>query len=391
MNMQTPPRRGFPAAEFESRVEAAQRMLRAQALDALLLTTEPEFRYFSGFHSDFWLSPTRPWYLLVPLRARPIAIIPEIGAASMRGTWVEDIRTWPSPVPEDDGISLLLAALGEVSVRFGTIGVPMGAETHVRMPLNDFQRLRDGLPGKRFADATSIVRTLRMRKSEAEIDKLRHVCGCVSDAFEAFPKVATAGATEAELFRAFRIELLRCGVDKSPYLVGAAGAGGYRDIIKQPSDAEVVPGDVLIFDTGSVFDGYYSDFDRNFSFGVADPAARSAYDVVYRATDAGLAEVRPGVTTSTLWRTMARVLEEGGSRGDNVGRFGHGLGMQLTEWPSNMPGDETVLQPGMVLTLEPGMVFGDGKLMVHEENLVVREDGYELLSRRAAPEMKVIQ
>jgi Xaa-Pro aminopeptidase len=64
--------------------------------------------------------------------------------------------------------------------------------------------------------------------------------------------------------------------------------------------------------------------------------------------------------------------------------------MQLTEWPSNMPGDDTPLEPGMVLTLEPGMTFAPGKLMVHEENIVIREGGAEWLTRRAPPEMPVI-
>ena len=69
------------------------------------------------------------------------------------------------------------------------------------------------------------------------------------------------------------------------------------------------------------------------------------------------------------------VLEAGGSLGNNVGRMGHGLGLQLTEPPSNMPGDDTVIVANMVLTIEPGMEYAPGKMIVHEENIVVREDG----------------
>jgi len=70
--------------------------------------------------------------------------------------------------------------------------------------------------------------------------------------------------------------------------------------------------------------------------------------------------------------------------------LGHGLGMQLTEGPSNTPWDETKLRPGMVMTLEPGMSFGEGKVMVHEENIVIRDGEPELLTRRAAPDLPII-
>jgi Xaa-Pro aminopeptidase len=87
---------------------------------------------------------------------------------------------------------------------------------------------------------------------------------------------------------------------------------------------------------------------------------------------------------------MMTVLEENGSLGNNVGRLGHGLGLQLTEPPSNMPGDDTEILPGMVLTLEPGMEYAPGKMIVHEENIVVRPEAAELLTRRAPLEMPVI-
>ena len=88
---------------------------------------------------------------------------------------------------------------------------------------------------------------------------------------------------------------------------------------------------------------------------------------------------------------MQAVLAEGGARGNDVGRLGHGLGMQLTEGPSHTAWDQTPLRPGMVLTLEPGMEFAPGKVMVHEENIVVREDGPQLLTRRAPRELPIIR
>ena len=92
-----------------------------------------------------------------------------------------------------------------------------------------------------------------------------------------------------------------------------------------------------------------------------------------------------------MWTAMAAVLDVGGSTGNAVGRLGHGLGTQLTEQPSNMPGDETMMVPGMVMTLEPGMTYGDGRVMVHEENIVIRDGPPELLSRRASVEIPIIE
>jgi len=87
---------------------------------------------------------------------------------------------------------------------------------------------------------------------------------------------------------------------------------------------------------------------------------------------------------------MQRVMVDGGSLGNDVGRLGHGLGIELTERPSNTSTDDTPLKPGMVMTLEPGMTFAEGRQMVHEENIVITEHGAEWLSTRAEPELPVI-
>lgn len=382
--------RGFTTAEFEQRTAAAQKIMARLQLDALLLTTEPEVRYFTGFDTIFWLSPTRPWFVVIPAKGAPIAVIPEIGGPSMSQTWLSDIRTWLAPQLEDDGISLLADTLKEVLPAGGVLGVPMGHETHIRMPAADFEDLRTRLGNVQIADGTEVIRSLRMVKSDAEIAKIARICSIASSAFEHLPNHIKAGDTERQAFAKFKIDLLHKGADDVPYLVGSSGPNGFSDVINRPSDRVIENGDLLLLDTGSLYDGYSCDFDRNFAFGHASDAAKTAYDLAFRATEAGLEAARPGITTSELWSAMAKVLESGGCSAQQIGRMGHGLGMQVTEWPSHMPEDHTLIQAGMVLTLEPGFVFGDGKMMLHEENIIIREDGAELLSRRAAAELPII-
>ena len=381
------PERGFPADEYAERTRQCQVAMADRGIGAIMVCTEPEVRYFTGFHTPFWQSPTRPWFTVVPVAGKPIAVIPSIGGASMSATWIDDVRTWSSPAPDDDGISLLVDCIREV-IGDGSLGVPMGPETHLRMPLRDVDRLRSELGT--FVDVTDIISGLRMVKSEREIAKHRHICGLVSNAFDELPNLLSTGMTERQAFAEFRAEILRQGADDVPYLVGATGPGGIGDIIRQPSDREIADGDLLIFDTGSTFDGYFSDFDRNFAFTTATQGACDAYRAVWDATEAGLAAVRPGATTTDIFTAMNEVLKANGSLGNDVGRMGHGLGMQVTEWPSHTASDDTVIEENMVLTLEPGLMWEPGKAMVHEENLVVRADGPEILSRRAAPELPII-
>jgi len=385
------PARGFSRGEFEARAERARALMTGAELDALFVTSEQHVRWFTGFDSQFWASPTRPWFLIVPREGALIAVIPEIGGPVMAKTWVEDIRTWPAPVPEDDGVSLVCDALSSLPRRFGRIGAEMGPEMVLRMPAADFLRIGETIAPLAFADGTPVMRRLRGVKSPAEIDRIRHVCRLTSDAFLALPERLSAGMTEWEACREMRIEVLRRGADSSPYMMGVAGPGGYDNIIMGPTQRVIAESDILVIDTGTTFDGYYCDFDRNFAFGEPDDAAKRAHEAVWRATRAGIDAARPGATTTDLWRAMAKVLEDAGSLGNNVGRMGHGLGLQLTEWPSNRPGDDTELVPGMVLTVEPGMEFAPGKMMIHEEDIAITEDGCELLTVRAGRELPVVE
>lgn len=359
-------------------------------LSGLLLTTEPDVRYFSGFHTLFWQSPTRPWFLFVPASGKPIAVIPEIGAQLMRQSWLDDIRTWSAPAPKDDGITLLTELLAPIAARGDTIGVMKGHETQLRMPLGDWERLMAGLPGLQISDATALVQGLRMIKSDAEIKKLAHICAIGSATFARIPEIVSEGMPLEEVFRQFRREALAQGADDAPYVVGGAAPGGYADVISPPSGRPLTKGDVLMIDTGCTWDGYFCDFDRNWAIGNASDDARRAYDVLWRATEAGIAAARPGATCRDLFHAMSSVITEMDDSGGDIGRLGHGLGMQLTEQPSHAAFDTTALQENMVLTLEPSLSYGDGLMMVHEEDIVVTPEGGRLLTTRAASMLPLI-
>jgi len=198
-----PPERGFPEYEYAARTDKLQQGMNEMGVDAVVLTTEPNVRYFSGFFTQFWQSPTRPWFLVIPLDGKPIAIIPEIGSAGMADTWVEDVRTWPSPRPDDDGISLLSACLAALPKRYGKIGMTLGPETMLRMPQRNFVHLSEQLSGLEFVDVGALMHAQRMVKSALEIEKTRYICELASDAFANVENYAQAGMSDANRFTRF--------------------------------------------------------------------------------------------------------------------------------------------------------------------------------------------
>ena len=373
---------GFEIAEFKARLTRAQSRMDAAGLDAILLTTEPDIRYFTGYLTRFWESPCRPWFLVLPRSGDPIAVIPSIGAALMARSWITDIRCWRAPDLEDDGISLLaetLRALGP------SIGTPSGLQSHLRMPLTDFARLNAALPQPIGADF-DILRSLRLVKSEAGIEKIKTACQIATRAFARVPEIASMGQPLAQVFRDFQRLCLDEGADWVPYLAGAAAPGGYGDVISPADDRPLAAGDILMLDTGLVHDGYFCDFDRNFSVGRPSADVAEGHSRLIEATYAAFEAARPGSTAAELFHVMDKIVT-GGAGGSEAGRYGHGLGMNLTEWPSLIPTDHTPLVSGMVLTLEPGIELAPGRALVHEENIVIRENGAEWLSQPYSAEM----
>jgi Xaa-Pro dipeptidase len=382
----------FPAEEFEGRVERAQRLMGNHHLDALLITSEANMEYLAGFVTEFaWNTPTRPWYFLLSRSGVAVGIIPELGVSNWRATsWVKSLRTWPSPRPENEGLDLLATAIKDVNRRHGRIGVEIGPESRLGMPVVDLRRLQESLRAVELVDGMPVLRELRLIKSEAEIARIRRICQIASDVFEALPEFFAFGDSERELVRKFRAEMLLRGADKTPYAAIGSGHGGYESIITGPTERRIREGDLFLIDTGSRYGGYFCDFDRNYAVGSPPEGAKRVHEALFRATEAGIDAARPGNRAEDVFRAQAAILEHEGVTFGRVGRMGHGLGKLMTEPPSNRPGDHTVLAPGMVLTIEPSALYGAGKMLVHEENLVVTSDTAQLLTRRAPREISVL-
>ncbi|MCL4676025.1 MAG: Xaa-Pro peptidase family protein, partial [Pararhodobacter sp.] len=303
----------FPAQEYRARVTALQGEMAGPGFDALLLTSPADVFYVTGFLTRFWESPARPWFVIVPAQGQPVAVIPAIGADLMGRTWIRDIRTWDAPDPVDDGVSLLADTLREIVPEAGRLGVPMGLETHLRMPLADYTRVTALLAPRLILDATATVQRVREIKSEAEIARIRATCRIADAAFARVPEFARAGRPLDRVFRDFQIALLEEGADWVSYTAGGAGPGGYGDVISPAATTPLRPGDILMLDTGAVKEGYFCDFDRNYAVGAPGDPARRAQAAPFRAPEAALEPLRPGMTARDQHRRLLDALQAEGA------------------------------------------------------------------------------
>jgi len=390
MNNKINPERGFAELEFEQRLIEAQKVMKSYKLDGILVTTPQNIRYFTGYDSQFWESPTRPWFVVVPASGKPIAIVPEIGESEFKKTWLDEIKSWPSPRPEDDGISLVKSTLEDLNKTYGQIGAEFGKEMTIRMPVRDLFKLKDSV-NTNIVNGSDAIWDMRIIKTNAEIERIKFICSIASDAYNELPSKLRIGDTEREAVNKLKIDVLNRGADNAPFMPGISGVGGVSQIVCGPSDRILKNGDILFIDTGSTFDGYFCDFNRNYAFGEISSEVERVHETLWLATEAGIKAAVPGATTDEIWLAMNTIIQDAGAIGNNVGRLGHGLGLQLTEPPSHRPGDNTRIVENMVLTIEPVMEYAPGKMIVHEENIAITKDGSRLLTKRAPRQMPIIK
>ena len=378
----------FPKEEYLKRLDNIHKKLENENIDAIVITSPANFRYFSGLDSNFWESPTRPWFLIISKNGKIKALVPSIGLSAIESTFIKDIEVWQSPNPKDEGTSLLKKII-KTFPKNSNIGFELGMETYLRMSVKEFLKIKKDLQEYNFIDSTNIVWSLRKIKSDLEIKNIEKVCSITSKVFNNLINKISLGMSEREIATIFKKDLINNGVDYIMYLSCASGINGYNQIICNPSEKKIGDGDILIIDTGSTLNGYYCDFDRNFGFGNINQKSLDAYNKLWNATEKTLEIIKPGISCKEVYESLSKNLFSNNVK-SSVGRMGHGFGLQLTEPPSIMIDDNTILEKNMILALEPSIEIENDLMLVHEENILITQNGNRLLSSRTPKELPVI-
>ena len=371
----------IPSSEYPQRLERLRALMRANSFKAVLLGTGMNLKYFSGYPSPT-RSGSRPFFLLLPLDGDPVFIV-HCGrkAEALRFSWIKDVRDYTqlSQVP----VELIRGALAERSALRGKLGMELGFEQFFDVPYLEFRRLEEGLPESEIVDAGKLLWSLRMIKSGAEIACLRRACSILSDAYAQVFIAAHEGTTEREIASHFRAHFEKEDAGDS-WLLITSGNGNYDLATKLPETRPVQRGDMVWIDAGCAVDGYWSDFSRAAVVGEPSPEQLHAHEVIHQITWDAIRNVRPGVQAAELARICnARIRELDfpitSSISGLASRVGHGVGLDVTEPPHIVEYDQTTLEPGMVITIEPGVATEYGTFHI-EENVLVTPDGCEVLS-----------
>jgi Xaa-Pro aminopeptidase len=369
----------FPADEYRDRLARARRAMEAAGLDALLVCDDRNVFYFTGAGGATPREDrARPQFVLVPLAGEVAFLVSHARCIPVReSSWVADVRTY-----EGLGADLVRSALAAL-IRDGapaarTLGLELGYEQRLGMSVADYEDLRARVPDRRFVDAAGLLWGLRMVKSPAEVARLERAVAITDQAFAAVFPGLRPGTTEREIAGRLQAEMARLGASTSWALLQAGSYDRGGHVIR---DRPVQAGEMVWVDMGANVLGYWADFCRAAVLGAPTAHQRETQATIREITRLGIEAIRPGARVAEVARVCAREMERGGLAFNTWGvRYGHGIGLQVTEPPHVAEYDDTVVAPGMTLTVEPGTCTAEGRFQI-EENLVVTESGVRWLSR----------
>lgn len=221
---------------------------------------------------------------------------------------------------------------------------------------------------------------LRTVKEPEEILKIKAAQQLAEEALEHLLQNLSAGMTEREVALALDHYMLRAGAESVSFETIALTGAHTSMPHGVPDDREIRKGDLVLMDFGAVVDGYHSDMTRTVCIGRPTEEMREVYHIVQTAQNAALAFAKPGISGRELDAAARDIIRDAGY-GDNFGHsLGHGVGMEIHEYPIAAMQRETLLEPGNVVTIEPG-IYLPGRFGVRIENFVqITENGNEDLT-----------
>jgi Xaa-Pro dipeptidase len=370
-----------------ARLDRLRARIRDADVAAAVLVHPPNLRYLVGFHSNAY---SRPLTLIVPVDGEPTLIVPRLEELQAREmTRVADVRSY---VEWDEGSAaggrldaewraLLAAVLFERGLGSARLGLERAVLTG-----GAERGLAEALPKADWADASGWVERLRLVKSREEVEHHRRAGQLANAGLDTGLAVARAGGTELEIKGASIAAVFTEGARRCPALaVAAAGnalVGERIAAVHAPAGARPArPGDPVFVVLSASVEGAHCELSRTIVVGDGPTdTQRRWFRSVARAHEAARRRARPGTPASDLDRAARSALREDGLAEYLPMRTGHGLGLAPVEAPNLGAGDETPLQPGMVISIEPGVCIPGAGGALWADNYVVTSAGVEALT-----------
>ena len=353
---------------FQERISKLHDFLANHELDAVLITSPKHVYYLTGFFTD---PHERFMGLIIPAQGEPSLIVPALDReAAAAASFVQTILTHTDT---DNPYEILKQALPAGLSKLGI------EKSH--MTVERFEAMGQVVGAQSYTDVEEPLREMRLIKSADEVARLKKAVQLIEDTLGETLKTFKVGQTEMEIVAELEFQMKRLGADGPSFstmvLAGEKSALPHGT----PGSRQVQEGDLLLFDIGVAADGYVSDITRTFAVGKVSEQLREIYETVLAANEAAIAEVRPGVTFAHLDKTARDLIAARGYGEYFMHRLGHGLGMDVHEYPSVHGQNQETLRPGMVFTIEPGVyVPGVGGVRI-EDDVLVTESGVEVLSK----------
>ncbi len=393
----------FPIEEYHARVKRVRQLMEHCQVDALLLTQRENLRYFAGWYDGAWLIPNYYWLFLLPREQEPTLFFLLGDQMFEPTTWVEDIRywwygegSWTSSSNEPGWIQLVLDTLEEKGLSRATIGMELGPHFRLGLPQMQFDLFRQRLAGAKLVDASDLLWDVFSIKSAAEVSRIREACRISCLGVRAGFEAIREGMSERAVANIMYATMFREGASEVQFYCLYAGPQRAMWWDSQPRrNYHLKRGDLVQFDGGCVYEGYHCDFKRMAALGGPTAEQRHYYEVTRRQIEASIQAMRPGVPIKEIYLAQEAVLVDAGysafarwCRESGWSAIGHSLGLYIHEQPGITHANETLMQPGMILVIEPFISHGAvtpmyGALAKYglEDVVLITKDGHEVLTK----------